>query len=57
MEHLDKIKGFNLNITLEKYVDYINYFYKLDLEKRTELIKMIIKYLVLILIWVEELLH
>ena len=42
MEHLDFIRNFSLN--LKTYKDYVNYFYKLDLDTQTDIIAMMIDY-------------
>ena len=41
---LEKIKNFSLNTKLNTYKDYINYFYKLDLNSQTDIISIMIDY-------------
>ena len=44
MEYLEQIRNFSLNNKLNKYEDYVNYFYKLDIDEQTEIIAMMLDY-------------
>ena len=44
MEDFELIKKFSFNTKLDKYIEYVNFFHKLDLDAQTNIISIMIKY-------------